>query len=59
MSVSGRSLALQLPDTGGPYAYRTVEAELDLRGVHEMGIALRGDVRLARVDVVPATKETA
>lgn len=59
MSVGGHSLALPFPDTGGPYAYRTFEAALDLRGVHEMGIGLRGAMRLARVDVVPAKKETA
>ncbi|WP_217226232.1 glycoside hydrolase family 3 C-terminal domain-containing protein [Streptomyces anulatus] len=59
VSVGGHSLALPFPDTGGPYAYRTFEAALDLRGVHEMGIGLRGAMRLARVDVSPAKKETA
>ncbi|MFF5727887.1 glycoside hydrolase family 3 C-terminal domain-containing protein [[Kitasatospora] papulosa] len=57
VSVVGHTV--QLPDTGDPYTYRTVEAAVDLRGVHtELGISLTGSVRLARIDVVPG-KESA
>ncbi|MEU9063361.1 glycoside hydrolase family 3 C-terminal domain-containing protein [Streptomyces sp. NPDC048430] len=51
--ADGRSLGLQLLDTGGPYDYRVLETALGLRGVQELRIGLEGSVRLARVDVVP------
>ncbi|MFG2589870.1 glycoside hydrolase family 3 C-terminal domain-containing protein [Streptomyces sp. NPDC048438] len=56
--ANGRSLGLQLPDTGGPYDYRVLETALGVRGVQELRIGLEGSVRLARVDVVPG-KESA
>ncbi|MEV2243259.1 glycoside hydrolase family 3 C-terminal domain-containing protein [Streptomyces sp. NPDC049970] len=58
VSAGGQSTLLRFPDTGGPYAYRTFEAALALRGVHELRIGLAGSVRLARIDVVPG-KESA
>ncbi|MER5555827.1 glycoside hydrolase family 3 C-terminal domain-containing protein [Streptomyces sp. NPDC002793] len=55
VSVSGGGLGtvIQFPDTGGPYDYRAVEIEADLRGVvPELCIDLTGTVRLARIDVI-------
>ncbi|MDB1089681.1 glycoside hydrolase family 3 C-terminal domain-containing protein [Streptomyces sp. ACA25] len=46
------SAELAVPDTGGPYRYRTVRARLPKppRGVHDLELLLRGTLRLARLD---------
>jgi beta-glucosidase len=61
ISVGGGGLGMtvQFPDTGGPYDYRTIEVEHEIRGVvGELCIDLTGTVRLARIDVIHA-EETA
>ncbi|MEV8225293.1 glycoside hydrolase family 3 C-terminal domain-containing protein [Streptomyces sp. NPDC079167] len=59
VSGGGLGLAIQFPDTGGPYEYRAVEVDAAPRGVvPELCIDLSGPVRLARIDVIHA-EETA
>lgn len=40
---------LNLPATGGPYAYTTLSAGIVAAGVHDVHLRLRGPLRLARV----------
>ncbi|WP_371613109.1 glycoside hydrolase family 3 C-terminal domain-containing protein [Streptomyces clavifer] len=49
LTVDGRSAELAVPATAGIYDYRTVEAALDIRGVHDVRITLKGSVRLAGI----------
>ncbi|MGW4227752.1 glycoside hydrolase family 3 C-terminal domain-containing protein [Streptomyces sp. NPDC004980] len=47
LTVDGRTAELVVPATAGPYDYRTVETPLDVAGVHDVRVTLRGSVRLA------------
>ncbi|MFB6837927.1 glycoside hydrolase family 3 C-terminal domain-containing protein [Streptomyces sp. NPDC056361] len=47
---SGRPVRVEVPDTGGPYAYRTLNAPLDAQDVTDLRVMLHGSVRLARLD---------
>ncbi|MFE2022421.1 glycoside hydrolase family 3 C-terminal domain-containing protein [Streptomyces sp. NPDC059499] len=49
VTVDGRTAEIVVPATAGPYDYRTVEAALDIRGVHDVRVTLQGSVRLARL----------
>ncbi|MFI1979709.1 glycoside hydrolase family 3 C-terminal domain-containing protein [Streptomyces wedmorensis] len=47
---SGRPVRVEVPDTGGPYAYRTLNAPLDAQDVTDLRVMLHGSVRLAHLD---------
>ncbi|MYX75555.1 glycoside hydrolase family 3 C-terminal domain-containing protein [Streptomyces sp. SID3915] len=54
VEAGGERAETLVPDTGGPYAFRTVEAAFGPRGVHDLRVTLRGTVRLARIGFTPA-----
>ncbi|QNE73755.1 sugar hydrolase [Streptomyces finlayi] len=58
VTVEGRSVDLAVPGGEGPYDVRTHEAELTVRGVHDVRVALRGGVRLAHLAFVPGKESS-
>ncbi|MFC4884469.1 glycoside hydrolase family 3 C-terminal domain-containing protein [Streptomyces beijiangensis] len=49
LEVAGRAVRFDVPDAGGPYVYATLEAGLQVSGVHDLRLGLRGSVRLAHI----------
>ncbi|MFD9497965.1 glycoside hydrolase family 3 C-terminal domain-containing protein [Streptomyces sp. NPDC060035] len=49
VTADGRTAEIVVPATTGPYDYRTVEAALDVHGVHDVRVTLQGSVRLAAI----------
>ncbi|WP_326700993.1 glycoside hydrolase family 3 C-terminal domain-containing protein [Streptomyces sp. NBC_01754] len=54
VAAAGERAEVVVAATGGPYAFRAVEAAFGPRGVHDLHVTLRGTVRLARLDFTPA-----
>ncbi|WP_031085557.1 glycoside hydrolase family 3 C-terminal domain-containing protein [Streptomyces sp. NRRL WC-3549] len=54
VEAGGARADVTVPDTGGAYAFRTVEAAFGPHGVHDVRVTLRGTVRLARLGFTPA-----
>ncbi|WP_428951155.1 glycoside hydrolase family 3 C-terminal domain-containing protein [Streptomyces sp. cg35] len=49
----GPDCRVTVPDTGGPYAYATVDADFTATGVRDLSVRLHGAVRLARLTFIP------
>ncbi|MGY0490568.1 glycoside hydrolase family 3 C-terminal domain-containing protein [Streptomyces sp. WG-D5] len=49
----GDDCRVEVPATGGPYHYVTVDADFTATGVRDLRVRLRGDVRLARLTFIP------
>ncbi|WP_329125930.1 glycoside hydrolase family 3 C-terminal domain-containing protein [Streptomyces sp. NBC_01465] len=49
VEVAGTTVRVDVPPTGSPYAYTTLDAELQVSGVHDVHLKLRGSVRLAHL----------
>ncbi|GAA3008411.1 glycoside hydrolase family 3 C-terminal domain-containing protein [Streptomyces fulvorobeus] len=58
VTVEGASADVTLPGGGGPYDIRGHDAELTVRGVHDVRVALRGGVRLAHLAFVSAKESS-
>ncbi|MDF6046363.1 glycoside hydrolase family 3 C-terminal domain-containing protein [Streptomyces sp. JH14] len=56
ITVDGRTAAVAVPATDGPYDYRSHEAPLTASGVQDVRVTLRGTVRLARIDFTGVTE---
>ncbi|MEU8675114.1 glycoside hydrolase family 3 C-terminal domain-containing protein [Streptomyces sp. NPDC048560] len=58
VTVEGASADITVPGGEGPYDLRTHQAELTVRGVHDVRVALRGGVRLAHLAFVPGKESS-
>ncbi|MFD3656427.1 glycoside hydrolase family 3 C-terminal domain-containing protein [Streptomyces sp. NPDC058620] len=58
VTVDGMSADIAVPGGEGPYDLRTHDAELSVRGVHDVRVALRDGVRLAHLAFVPGKESS-